>query len=59
MIENNLSSINEYRPTEDYFVPDACSFPDDGGWYWSVREVTDDVIYLNGCGEVIYEIHRK
>ena len=44
---------------EECFVADGCAFPSDGGWYWSVKEVTDDVIYLNGCGDVTYEIHRK
>ena len=59
MIENNLLSINDYKPAEECFIVDACSFPDDGGWYWSVKEVTDDVIYLQGCGGQTYEIHRK
>jgi len=59
MIENNLLSIDEYKPKEDCFVVDECSFPDDGGWYWSVKEVTDDVIYLNGCGDATYEIRRN
>jgi hypothetical protein len=59
MIENNLLSINEYKPIEDCFIVDGCSFPPDGGWYWSVKEVTDDVIYLNGCGGATYEIRRK
>jgi hypothetical protein len=58
MIKDNLSSINDYKPDEDCFIVDGCSFPPDGGWYWSVKEVTDDIIYLNGCGET-YEIHRK
>ncbi|MCL2545846.1 MAG: hypothetical protein FWE06_01455 [Oscillospiraceae bacterium] len=59
MIENNLQSINEYRPIEDCFAIDGCAFPPDGGWYWSVKEVTNDVIYLCGCGDQVYEIHRK
>ena len=59
MIENNLLSINDYKPIEECFIVDGCSFPDDGGWYWSVKEVTDDIIYLNGCGDATYEIHRK
>ena len=59
MIENNLLSINEYKPIEDYFIVDGCPFPPDGGWYWSVKEITDDVIYLNGCGGVTYEIRKK
>jgi hypothetical protein len=58
MIENNLLSINEYKPVEDCFVVDGCAFPPDGGWYWSLKEITDDVIYLHGCGGEIYEIHR-
>lgn len=59
MIEDNLQTLQEYRPMEECFVADACAFPSDGGWYWSLKEVTDDVIYLNGCGDVTYEIHRK
>lgn len=59
MSEDNLLALKDYKPNEDFFVKDGCSFPDDGGWYWSVREVTDDVIYLNGCGGDIYEIHKN
>jgi hypothetical protein len=58
MIENNLLSINQYNPVEGCFIKDGCAFPSDGGWYWSLKEITDDIIYLNGCGET-YEIHRK
>lgn len=53
MIENNLLTLEIYKPVEDCFTIDGCAFPPDGGWYWSVKEVTDDVIYLNGCGECI------
>jgi len=59
MLEDNLSSINEYKPVEDCFIIDGCAFPPDGGWYWSLKEATDDIIYLNGCGGQTYEIHRK
>jgi hypothetical protein len=59
MIENNLMTLNDYKPIEDCFVVDRCAFPPDGGWYWSIKEVSDDVIYLNGCGGVTYEIHRR
>lgn len=59
MLEDNLLALKDYKPNEDFFVKDGCSFPDDGGWYWSVREITDDVIYLNGCGGDIYEIHKN
>jgi hypothetical protein len=58
MIENNLDSMNDYVPNEDCFVPDGCAFPTDGGWYWSIKSVTDDAIYLNGCGGETYEIHK-
>lgn len=58
MIEDNLSSLNEYKPNEDCFVPNSCAFPSDGGWYWSIKEITDDVIYLNGCGGEVYEIYK-
>ena len=59
MNKDNLLSINEYKPNEDWFIVDGCSFPADGGWYWSVKEVTDDVIFLQGCGGDIYQIQRK
>ena len=59
MLVDNLSSINDYKPNEDWFVDDGCSFPKDGGWYWAIKEVTDDVIHLQGCGGDIYTIHRK
>lgn len=59
MIEDNLQTLREYRPMEECFVADGCAFPSDGGWYWSLKEVTEDVIYLHGCGGVTYEIHRK
>lgn len=59
MIEDNLQTLQEYRPMEECFVADGCAFPSDGGWYWSLKEVTDDVIYLNGCGGDTYAIHRK
>jgi plasmid stability protein len=57
MMENNLLSINEYTPVEDWFVENSCAFTPDGSWYWSIKEVTDDIIYLNGCGGTD-EIHR-
>ena len=59
MIEDNLSSLSEYKPIIDCFVPDSCAFPSDGGWYWSIKEVTDNIIYFNGCGGATYEIQRK
>jgi hypothetical protein len=59
MIDDNLSSIQDYKPNGEWFVNDGCSFPEDGGWYWAIKKVTDDVIYLQGCGGDIYQIHRK
>lgn len=59
MLDDNLLALKDYKPDESFFVTDGCSFPDDGGWYWSVKEVTDDVIYLNGCGGAVYEIHKN
>ena len=59
MIEDNLQTLQDYRPMEECFVTDGCAFPSDGGWYWSLKEVTDDVISLNGCGGDTYMIHRK
>ena len=58
MLKDNLLALKDYIPDESCFVKDGCSFPDDGGWYWSLKEVTNDVIYLNGCGGDTYEIHR-
>lgn len=59
MMEDHLQALQEYRPMEECFVKDGCAFPSDGGWYWSLKEVTDDVIYLNGCGGETYEIFRR
>lgn len=59
MPEDNRITLQEYRPMEECFVENACAFPSDGGWYWSLKEVTEDVIYLNGCGGATYEIHRR
>ena len=59
MIEDNLLSIQDYKPNEDWFIVDGCSFPADGGWYWSIKKITDEVIFLQGCSGDVYEIHRK
>ncbi|WP_310604292.1 hypothetical protein [Anaerosporobacter sp.] len=58
MIENNMDNLEEYKPILEAFVIDSCAFPQDGGWYWSVKEVSDDSIVLHGCGGDIYEIQR-
>lgn len=58
MIEDNLKALEEYKPNEDWFVVDGCSFPEDGGWYWSLREMTDTAAYLNGCGDATYTIEK-
>lgn len=58
MLADNLSSLNEYHPVESCFVDGGCAFPPDGGWYWSVKEIRDDVIYLNGCNGQTYEIRK-
>lgn len=58
MLEDNMASIREYRPNPEWFVSDSCSFPPDGGWYWPVKEVTDDYITLHGCQGDTYWIHR-
>ena len=34
MIEDNLQTLQEYKPMEECFVADGCAFPSDGGWYW-------------------------
>lgn len=59
MLADNMLALQDYKPDENCFVKDGCAFPDDGGWYWSLKEITDDVIYLNGCGGDIYKIHKK
>lgn len=59
MLENNLRALEDYVPIEDCFVVNSCAFPPDGGWYWSVKEVTHDRILLNGCGGDTYLINRK
>jgi hypothetical protein len=58
MVEDNLATINEYRPVPEWFALDSCSFPADGGWYWSVKEATDDYITLHGCEGATYRIDR-
>lgn len=59
MLEDNLSALNDYKPDEGCFVKDGCAFPSDGGWYWSLKEVTNDAVYLNGCGGATYEILKN
>ena len=59
MLGNNLEAHEDYVPMEECFVEDGCAFPPDGGWYWSIKEVTADRILLNGCGGDIYVINRK
>lgn len=58
MIPDNRDAKKPYHPDESCFVENGCAFPRDGGWYWSLKEVTEDVIRLNGCGDVTYEIYR-
>lgn len=59
MLEDNLRSLQAYKPMEDCFVTDGCAFPSDGGWYWSVKKVTEDAVYLNGCGGDTYVIGKR
>lgn len=58
MVEDNLATINGYRPVPEWFASDSCSFPADGGWYWFVKEATDDYITLRGCEGATYRIDR-
>ena len=58
MLDDNLATINDYKPNADWFVDDSCNFPEDGGWYWAIKEETDDFVRLQGCGGEIYTIHR-
>ncbi len=58
MIKDNLDAIKNYVPDERCFVAGSCAFPADGGWYWSLKSVEDDVIYLNGCGGDTYTIRQ-
>ncbi len=58
MLPDHRDALLPYRPDEDCFVPDGCAFPEDGGWYWSVRDATEDRITLNGCGGDTYCIYR-
>ena len=59
MIPDNTEALKGYAPDEKYFVENSCAFPPDGSWYWSVRNVDDSTVYLNGCGGDIYEIRRR
>ncbi len=58
MLPNNLDALTPFQPLEDAFVPHACAFPEDGGWYWSIKDANDDVIHLHGCGGDTYAIYR-
>ncbi len=58
MLSDHREALLPYHPIEKCFIPDGCAFPDDGGWYWSVREVSDDAVSLNGCGGDTYVIYR-
>ncbi len=58
MLPDHRDALLPYQPDETCFIPDGCAFPEDGGWYWSVRDVTEDRITLNGCGGDTYYIHR-
>ena len=58
MMSDNLKALDEYKPNESWFAVDGCSFPEDGGWYWSLREMTDTAAYLNGCGDATYIIEK-
>lgn len=59
MIPDNTEALKGFTPDEKYFVDNSCAFPPDGSWYWSVENIDDNTVYLNGCGGGIYEIHRN
>ncbi|MCH5272089.1 MAG: hypothetical protein J1E35_00315 [Lachnospiraceae bacterium] len=59
MIPDNTEALKGYVPNEGYFADNSCAFPADGSWYWSVRNVDDSTVYLNGCGGDIYKICRR
>ena len=61
MVKDNLASINDFIPNDDMFIVDRCvtNLSDGQVWYWTVKEVTDDVIFLHGCEGNTYEICRK
>lgn len=44
MIEENMKLIDKFKANEEFFISNGCAFPNDGGWYWYVKEVTDDYI---------------
>lgn len=58
MLPDNLDALRPFQPMESAFVPHACAFPEDGGWYWSIMDANDDVIHLHGCGGDTYAIYR-
>ncbi len=58
MLPDHREALLPYQPIEDCFVDGGCTFPEDGGWYWSVKDVTADCITLNGCGGDTYAIYR-
>ncbi|MCL2065033.1 MAG: hypothetical protein FWG98_11800 [Candidatus Cloacimonetes bacterium] len=58
MLENNMQSINDFIAEDEWFTEETCAFPPDGAWYWSVKEVTDDLITLHGCQGDVYHFYR-
>ena len=61
MVKDNLASINDFIPNDDMFIVDRCvtNLSDGQVWYWTVKEETEDVIYLHGCEGKTYDISRK
>lgn len=58
MMEDNLKALEDYKPNKSWFEVDGCTFPEDGGWYWSLKEINDTAAYLNGCGDATYIIEK-
>jgi hypothetical protein len=61
---DDLDQLPDFIPDEQYFPESSCSVdaglhPNDGAWYWSVKEVYDDYITLYGCGGETYKIVRR
>jgi len=51
MFNDIIEARTEYKPNAECFADDSCvAFPSNGGWYWSIKEVTDEYIKLHSCG---------
>lgn len=51
--ENNLISLEDLTVLDDMFNPNQCTISNHD-FYWSISNIENDCIYLNGCGGATY-----